>query len=98
MYFEDILPRLRLGDAAARTGWNGKGLFVYYVAAGNYAAMSPIAKKVWGADLVPYTPYLAIKAVDGRVSPWLASQTDLLAGDWTIVSPGELSKEGLTNG
>jgi len=97
MYFEDALPRLRLGDAVARKGWNGKGMFIYYVDAGNYAAMSPIAKAVWGDELVPYTPYLAIRSVDGRVAPWLASQTDLLTGDWEVVPLSKLSK-GTDNG
>lgn len=98
MYFEEAIPLLRLGSAVARKGWNGKGMFIYYVDAGNYPARSGVAKGVWGDELVPYGPYIAMKTADGTVVPWLASQTDLLAGDWAFTPPSELSKEGPTNG
>jgi hypothetical protein len=32
------------------------------------------------------TPYLQIKSVNGTVTPWLPSQTDILANDWQIVN------------
>ena len=38
-------------------------------------------------------PYLYIKTVDGKLVPWLASQTDLLAEDWIEV---EVDPEGVT--
>lgn len=30
-------------------------------------------------------PYLFMRPVDGDLVPWVASQSDLLAGDWTTV-------------
>jgi Protein of unknown function (DUF2829) len=83
MDFSDAIRALKGGFKVARSGWNGKGMFLYYVPPGNYPARTDIAKATWGADaLVPYQAYIAMKTVDGTVVPWLASQTDMLATDW----------------
>jgi hypothetical protein len=75
--------------AVSRAGWNGKGMFLYYVDAGRYPAKSSVARAHWGnAGVVPYLPYIAMKTADGSVVPWLASQTDVLADDWSIVTVG----------
>ena len=66
-------------------GWNGKHMFVYYVPAASYPPMTEVAKSFFGENLVPYNPYLAIKNVDGTVSPWTPSINDCLAKDWYIV-------------
>jgi hypothetical protein len=74
------------GKKVERAGWNGRGMFLYYVPAGEYPARTDVAKKEWGENaLVPYQPYIAMKTVQGTVVPWLASQTDLLATDWQVV-------------
>lgn len=73
------------GEAIQRAGWNGKGMFVYYVKANAYPATSDVAKAYFGEDaLVPYGAYLAMKTATGEVVPWLASQTDILAIDWSV--------------
>jgi len=37
-------------------------------------------------DVVQFTAYLCLKAADGTiVNGWLATQTDILAEDWTII-------------
>lgn len=80
------IQQMRDGKKVARAGWNGKGMFLYYVPAGNYPAKTDVAKKEWGENgLVPYQPYIAMKTVQGTVVPWLASQTDILAEDWTVI-------------
>lgn len=90
MDFSAALTCLKMGDAVARDGWNGKRMFLYLVGEGNYPAQTGVAKAHWGDDaLVPYTPYIAIKSVSGLVTPWVASQTDLLADDWTTVNVKE---------
>ena len=86
MDFGRALDMLRIGKAVARGGWNGKRMFLYLVPAGNYPARTPVAKAHWGDEgLVPYGPYIAMKTATGEVVPWLASQTDVLAHDWSIV-------------
>lgn len=77
---------MKSGGKVARAGWNGKGMFLYYVRENAYPATSPVAQKEWGENaLVPYQAYIAMKTAQGSVVPWLASQTDLLAEDWEIV-------------
>lgn len=81
--FGTALTYLRDGKRVARRGWNGKGMFIYLVPAASYPAQRGAAKRWAGEDaMIPYGEYLAMKTVDGTVVPWLASQTDVLAGDW----------------
>lgn len=87
MNFGQAIEALKAGKKVARSGWNGKGMFLYLVPAGEYPARTAVAKSVWGEDgLVPYQAYIAMKTVQGTVVPWLASQTDLLAEDWVEVA------------
>jgi hypothetical protein len=73
------------GAKVARAGWNGKGMFLYFVDANCYPATSSVAKKFWGGTLVPYQAYIAMKTAQDTVVPWLCSQSDLLATDWVVV-------------
>lgn len=84
MDFGNAIRALKKGEGVAREGWNGKGMFLYYVPANEYPAQTDIAKKHFGPT-VPYSAYIAMKTVQGSVVPWLASQTDVLAEDWGIV-------------
>lgn len=84
--FGDALQALRAGKRVARAGWNGKGMFVYYVRAAAYLAQSEAAKTYFGENAyVPYAPYLALKGVDERVSTWVPSINDVLAEDWVVL-------------
>lgn len=84
--FGDAVTALKDGKKVARSGWNGKGMFLYHVPANNYKATTDVAKKEWGEDaFVPYGAYIAMKTAQNNVVPWLASQTDVLAEDWEIV-------------
>ena len=81
------LQKLRAGLKLCRRGWNGKGMFVYYVQANSYLAQSPVAKEYFGEGaMVPYNAYFAIKNVDGTVSTWVPSINDVLAEDWCIAN------------
>lgn len=70
MDFGAALEALRNGENVSRKGWNGKGMWV--------ELMVP--------DDDRYRQYLLMYTVDGSYVPWVASQTDLLANDWAIVS------------
>ena len=85
MNFGRALELLEGGTAVQRTGWNGKGMFVYYVPPGAYPARTGVAKEFFGDELVPYNAYFAIKNVDGTVSTWVPSVNDCLAKDWLAV-------------
>lgn len=86
MDFGQAIEALKAGKKVARLGWNGKGMFLYYVPADRYPARTQSAKGYFGEDaLVPYHAYIAMKTADDMVVPWLASQTDMLAEDWEVV-------------
>lgn len=84
--FGDALQALKAGKRVARAGWNGKGMFVYYVRAAAYLAQSAAAIEYFGKNAyVPYAPYLVLKGVDERVSTWVPSINDVLAEDWVVL-------------
>lgn len=71
MNFGQALIALKAGHKVSRVGWNGKGQWI--------ALQKPDAHSKMGL------PYLYISTVDGKLVPWLASQTDILAEDWGVV-------------
>ena len=73
---------LRKGYKVARAGWNGKGMWLSYVDPYSNIQFTLIEKN--GADGT-YSPYIVMKTADNKYVPWLASQTDVLADDWSIV-------------
>lgn len=75
---------LKDGLKVSRSGWNGKGMFLYYVPANSYSTQTEAARSAFG-DIVPYRAYIAMKTVNDEVVPWVASQSDILANDWMIV-------------
>ena len=84
--FGQAIEALKAGKKVARAGWNGKGMFVYYVPANSYQAQTGVAKSFFGeGSLVPYNAYLAIKNVDDTVSTWVPSINDVLSEDWAVV-------------
>jgi hypothetical protein len=82
------LQSLRSGRKLARTGWNGKGMFI--VLQKGYPAGIPINQNTADATGIPlgtvikFLPYLMMKTAGGEFVPWLASQTDILAEDWEL--------------
>ena len=78
------LDQLEAGAKVTREGWNGKGMFLYYVPANNYLAQTRAACSEFG-QVVPYRAYIAMKTVQGDVVPWTATQSDVLAKDWRTV-------------
>lgn len=88
MTFGLAIEALKKGAKVARAGWNGKGMFLYYVPAAAYPAQRNTLSTMVGVfpnDMVPYCAYIAMKTAQDNVVPWLASQSDVLASDWAIV-------------
>lgn len=84
MNFGQALEALKQGKAVARSGWNGAGMFVYYVPGGEYATQTDIAKSRFGAT-AKYRPYLALKTAQDDIATWAPSGSDALAEDWEVV-------------
>lgn len=81
MNFGQAIEALKEGKKVSRSGWNGKNMYLYYVSANEYPAITEIAKQEFG-EMVPYRDYIAMKTAQGNIVPWVASQTDILAEDW----------------
>lgn len=74
------------GELLERDGWNGKGLFIFIVPGSKFVVNRPPLNVIFpeGTE-IEYCPHIDIKSVDGKIVPWLASQTDILATDYRIV-------------
>lgn len=86
--FNVAITALKSGLKVSRSGWNGKGMYLYLVGPGRYPPSTPAGEEIAATQSdhrVPYAPYVAMKTVSGEVVPWLASQTDLLSEDWNII-------------
>lgn len=88
MTFSQALAELKIGRRVARAGWNGKGMFVFLVGGSNFIVnREPLLSIMGEGAEVTYRPHIDMKDSEGKIVPWLASQTDILADDWEIVSP-----------
>ena len=72
--FGDVLEGLWRGKTYARAGWNGANQYITMQVPDEHSKMR--------------NPYLYISPVDGRLTPWAPSQTDVLASDWEITGVG----------
>lgn len=83
MNFGQALEALKQGARICRTGWNGKGMWLSIVKAGEW---STSAWMKWPLNTEFETaPWIGMMTADKQFVPWLASQTDILAEDWEIV-------------
>ena len=85
--FSTALDLLKQGNKVARSGWNGKGMWIIYTPGRVIENLEPNSfyDKCGFEAPVTITGHIDMKAADGSmVVGWLASQTDLLAHDWMI--------------
>ena len=87
MDFGEALKALKGGEKVARAGWNGKGMFLFLVPGSRFTVNRPPLLGIYeeGA-VVDYHAHIDMKTAQGYVVPWLASQADMLAEDWEIVT------------
>lgn len=92
MSFGTALVALEEGLKVARSGWNGKGMYLALQEGSVLPAehaRSGVAKclAAEGKEDITINPHIDMRAADGTcVVGWLASQTDMLAKDWVIVT------------
>jgi len=65
------IERMEVGERVARSGWNGKNMWLALQVPDNHSKMT--------------LPYVYMKTADHQMVPWLCSQTDLLATDWYVL-------------
>lgn len=98
MKFGEAFEALKGGKSISRSGWNGKGMFIYL----NKGSRDVSGKDEVGIENVEGVPFYLFEmgdtgtvtrlpnvnmktATGSTVTGWLASQTDLFAEDWGIV-------------
>lgn len=79
MNIGEAVQALKRGQRVARSGWNGKGMYLIYYAADRWK------QGEFEYDSFQKLPFVAMKTAGNELVPWLCSQTDLLAGDWEVV-------------
>ena len=87
------VDRLKNGYSVARSGWNGKGMYLWLLPAANVKAewcrephLKHLAEKNGGE--IECLASIRMKTADNKVlTGWLASQTDMMAEDWLTVLP-----------
>lgn len=72
--FGQAIEALRMSKKVTRSGWNGKGQYLLYVKNGTFQ------------EFYAMREYIAIMTIDHTLVPWVASQTDILAEDWSIIA------------
>ena len=77
--FGAAVETLKRGGRVARTGWNGKGMWLETV--NEQSASAAVFLRGLSAR-----PWIGMKTVDDAFVPWVASQTDILAEDWVLVA------------
>lgn len=77
------VKQMHNGFKVRRSGWNGKGMWIGLIPADQWGIGSGApAFDNWGpGDL---QAWVGIRNAQGKVFPWNASQSDLLAIDWEI--------------
>lgn len=86
MNFGEALSNIKAGHRVARTGWNGKNMFLFLVPGSVFKVnREPLLSILGEGTEVQYHAHIDMKTAQGYVVPWLASQADLLAEDWMVV-------------
>lgn len=92
MSFGEALIAIQNGLKVARSGWNGKGMWI----ALGLGAPSLAADQFWNKHSRQHAienggsatidPYIIMKTASGSICMgWLASQADMLSNDWEIL-------------
>lgn len=93
--FGDALAALRGGERVCRAGWNGKGMWLSLsgpldgreIPAGNFWSENNAEFARANGGKATVLPCITMKTASGEIlMGWLASQTDMLADDWMVVS------------
>jgi len=86
--FAGALTALKAGARVARRGWNGKDMFLYLVPGSTFhVSRKPLLGIYPRGKRIQYRAHIDMVCADGKIVPWLASQTDLLEEDWVVVAP-----------
>ncbi len=88
MDFSSALKLLEDGAKVQRSGWNGKGMFLFLICGNAWEFTTDVS----GVDGIDTLPFICMKTATNELVPWLASQTDVLANDWNVLFDEEIDK------
>ncbi len=84
MNIGEAVTAMKAGERVRRAGWNGKGMHVY-LEDELESTIGSRSERLRNGRM--YHSYIVMLTAQGTYQPgWLASQADLLADDWEIVS------------
>jgi hypothetical protein len=91
--FGEALEALKQGHRVARSGWNGKNMFLFLLPAGTVPtkaihdpALRQVIEEQVGGETFEALGSIRMFTADKKIlTGWLASQTDMLAEDWSIL-------------
>lgn len=95
--FGDAIEALKQGKRVSRAGWNGKGMFLFLLPAGvvptaaiHDPALRAVIEEEVGGDTFEALGSIRIWTTNNQgrkavLTGWLASQTDMLSEDWSIL-------------
>lgn len=87
MDWSNALLLIKDGERVARSGWNGKDMFIFLVPGSRFQVnRKPLLGIYPEGTWVDYHGHIDMRTANGQIVPWLASQTDQLAEDWVLVS------------
>jgi len=96
--FSMALALLRQGRRVARTGWNGKGMFLFLVPGSTFqVSRAPLLGIYPEGEQIEYLPHIDMRTAQGTIVPWLASQTDLIACDWVTIPTSDTEAQSMTD-
>lgn len=86
MSFGHAIEALKAGEKVARENWKGTTLFIFLVSGSQFKVNRPPLLGIYPEGTrINYCPHIDIKLANGKIVPWVASQTDMLANDWQII-------------
>jgi len=89
--FGEAIEALKSGKKVTRLGWNGNGMYLWLKPATTIKSewcKDPMLKSIADSNGGEITALgtICMKTADNKIlTGWLASQTDILSEDWTIL-------------
>ncbi len=80
MNFEAALTAIKAHECVTRAGWNGRDMWITLAQNCPVPFVTPDVRPAY------FEPFIFMRTAQRTFVPWLASQADLLADDWLIVT------------
>lgn len=80
--FGEALSAVKKGKMIARSGWNGKNMWVKLINPADYLILGTVLTT---PEIDTIRPWLGMRAADGSFGSWNPNNMDCLAEDWIII-------------